>query len=158
MLKVGLVGGLILVGLVVSYWWWRQRAMVVSPTLSDRQQIQIEVGTQNLTVEVVHKPVSITRGLSGRSEIGADGMLFIFANEQATSFWMKEMQFDLDMVWLKDGRVVSVTAQVPAPLPTTSLTQLPLYPSPGVVDMVLEIPAGQAEKWQIVAGADLKFK
>lgn len=42
------------------------------------------------------------RGLSGRHAIGADGMLFMFPNEDSHGIWMKEMQFPIDIMWLQN--------------------------------------------------------
>lgn len=159
MIKIGLIICLVVVCFFLGYRWWKQRSVVATtPVLQDRQRIEIDLNKHSLTVETVTQPASIELGLSGRSSIGADGMLFIFNRDQETKFWMKEMQFDLDMVWLRDGQVVGVTANVPAPSPNIQRQALPLYSSPGLVDMVLEIPAGKAAEWQIVTGTNLKFK
>lgn len=118
----------------------------------DQQKVSINLKGRTIQVEVVNTPASITQGLSGRSEMGADGMLFVFSTARQTSFWMKEMRFDIDMVWIHDGKIVGITAAVPAPDPQTPLNQLPTYPSPQAVDMVLELPAGTAQDWDLALG------
>lgn len=52
------------------------------------------------------------RGLSGRESLAAEkGMLFVFAKEGIYPFWMKDMKFALDMVWIaKNGTVVGIAA------------------------------------------------
>jgi uncharacterized membrane protein (UPF0127 family) len=55
------------------------------------------------------------KGLSGRASIDADkGMLFVFdESELSNCFWMKDMRFDIDMVWLDENRnVVTVEKSV----------------------------------------------
>lgn len=121
----------------------------ITPSLTDRQQRTITIGSNKLAVEVVTSPESIEQGLSGRSEIGSDGMLFVFGSDRMLSFWMKEMVFDLDLIWLRDGRVVEITRDVPHPSPNTPLPKLPLYKPSTPVDMVLEVPAGGAGGWGI---------
>ncbi|MBP9819759.1 DUF192 domain-containing protein [Candidatus Woesebacteria bacterium] len=118
----------------------------------DRTKLPIQVGSTQLTVEVVNTSASITQGLSGRSEIGSDGMLFVFETSQHAVFWMKEMLFDLDLVWIHQGRVVGISAGVPRPIPGTSEQDLPLYRSEGLVDLVLELPAGKADETGIRPG------
>jgi uncharacterized membrane protein (UPF0127 family) len=54
------------------------------------------------------------------------------------------MQFDLDLVWIRDERIVGITPNVPAPAASVPESQLPSYPSPGRIDAVLEVPAGTA--------------
>lgn len=123
--------------------------------LDDRSQVEIRLGETQLRVEVVNTLDSITQGLSGRTEIGADGMLFVFSETRMPVFWMKEMQFDVDMVWLADGQIMEVTSEVPAPDPDVPLRQLPRYQPAAPVQMVLEIPAGQAESLGLVPGQEL---
>ncbi len=115
---------------------------------SDREKICIQVGDESLTVEAVTRPASITQGLSGRESIGSDGMLFLFEEPRRTSFWMKDMQFDLDLVWIREGKIVDITTMVPAPESELTTQALPSYPSPGSVTAVLEIPAGKAASYE----------
>lgn len=112
------------------------------------------VVSKTLSVEVVNTEESITQGLSGRSSIGADGMLFVLPSREIATFWMKDMLFPLDLVWIDGSLVVGVTANVLAPAPTA--TSLPTYASPGSVTAVLELPAGRAEQLQIKAGSLFK--
>ncbi len=111
-----------------------------------------------ITVEVVTTPESVQRGLSGRTEIGSDGMLFIFPQVSQQVFWMKEMNFDLDMVWIADGKIVGITPNVPKPAsPDLGPSQLQRYASPTGVNMVLEVPAGTAKQWQLQVGDALEL-
>lgn len=123
--------------------------------LRDRERAKALVGEKVLTVEVVTAAASIEQGLSGRSEIGADGMLFILPLRQVPSFWMREMQFDLDMVWIDGDQVIGVTRDVPAPDPRTPLSELPLYKPPGLVTAVLELPVEKASEWGVVTGSEV---
>lgn len=121
-------------------------------SIPDHQHMTIYLKNQPLTVEIVNTSESTTQGLSGRAEIGADGMLFIFPHAQARSFWMKEMLFPIDIVWFYQGKIVGITAEVPIPDVEAPLETLPTYPSPGKVDAVLELPAGDAAKRGLVPG------
>lgn len=129
----------------------------ISSLLADRDIVPIQIGDTQLEVEVVSSPASISQGLSGRDEIGSDGMLFVLPTRRNATFWMIDMKFDLDMVWIDRYEVVSVTANVPAPSPGTSSLALPTY-SPGQpVEMVLELPAGQAAELGVDRGDRLKI-
>lgn len=108
-----------------------------------------EVKSPQIKIELVNTQSSIEQGLSGRTELGADGMLFVFAQKHKPSFWMKEMQFELDFIWLRGGQVVDLTANVPAPSSDTPLSELPTYSPSESVDWVLELPAGSIEQWQV---------
>lgn len=133
------------------------QAAVVSK-IADRQIVGLQLGQRELRVEAVTTPRSWTQGLSGRSEIGSDGMLFIFPQKELRRFWMIDMQFDLDMVWLADGAVIGVTANVPKPLPGQVPAELPTFASPGAADWVLELPAGKAGEYGIEPGTNGMIK
>ncbi len=105
-----------------------------------------------LTVEVVNTAHSTTQGLSGRSEIGAEGMLFIFPTSENRYFWMKDMQFDLDMIWINNNIVVAISKNVPKPPQDTPDNRLETYSPNQDADMVLEVNAGDAEKFNIQPG------
>lgn len=127
--------------------------------LQDHQKIEAQLGDSPiLNLEVVTEPQSIAQGLSGRSELGSDGLLFIFPRSEKHVFWMKEMQFGLDLIWLRDNEIIEITPQVPPPLPTTPLEDLPTYQPDQPVDMVLEVVAGQAKQWNLQTGDLLRFE
>ena len=113
--------------------------------VADRQQVQIAVGDQSLLVEVVNTPQSRAQGLSQREEIGADGMLFVLDKKRVPSFWMKQMKFDLDLVWINQDRVIEVTRSVPAPDSQLQVEDLPRYQPSQAAEMVLELTAGAFE-------------
>lgn len=170
-LKKGLLFFLLLlfpVFLVVGWRGW-QRVQQPTPAIStpstindlqvaDRSKITVSVGNKPLTIEVVNTLASITLGLSGRESIGSDGMLFVLPQQTIPTFWMKEMKFALDMVWIQDGKVVEVTANVHAPDHSIPLNELPLYSPKQPVEMVLEVPAGKASEWGLVPGAEILRK
>ena len=122
--------------------------------VSDRQEVEIVLGNQHLTVEVVNKPSSRAQGLSNRQEIGANGMLFVLDQRRVPSFWMKQMNFDLDLIWIDRAKVVDVTRAATAPSPSDGLEDLPYYHPDQPVEMVLEVKAGQFE---VEAGDELKL-
>lgn len=147
---------LTLVGLALFFFMYAQEKSPAVP-IADRSLLELTIDDRTLTVEVVNTPASITQGLSGRSEIGSDGMLFVLGEKRIPQFWMKEMQFGLDLVWIREGRIVSITPHVPHPSPDVLLSDLPFYLPPEAVDMVLEIPAGRAAEWSLKPGATVGF-
>lgn len=113
---------------------------------------EIKEGQESIKVEVVNTPASTTQGLSGRDEIGVDGMLFIFPTSENRYFWMKNMKFDLDIVWLNDKKVLSISRNVPKPEENTPDNRLETYSPDENVDMVLEIYSNDSEKYKINPG------
>lgn len=111
-------------------------------------------GTE-LTVRIAERPLAQKKGLGGYTEasLEEDGMLFVFSNDEVRTFWMKGMRFDLDILWIADGRVVAIDRDVHAPFSRSEepeqVTSAPLK-----VDAVLELPAGKAEEYGIVEGME----
>ena len=100
-----------------------------------------------------------SQGLSGRPSLAGDrAMLFVYEDDQPRTFWMPDMHFPLDMVWIRsDCTVDGVTNHVPNPPLDTPRDQLPRYPSTGPVRFILEINSGQAEIHSIVPGSRVVF-
>ncbi|MBI2215564.1 MAG: DUF192 domain-containing protein [Acidobacteria bacterium] len=95
-----------------------------------------------VSIEVVAEPETRAQGLMFRSSLGANhGMLFIFPETAAHSFWMKNTLIPLDIIWIDEAkRIVHVERDVP---PCTA-DPCPSYPPSGVARYVLELAAGEA--------------
>ncbi|MFH0754617.1 MAG: DUF192 domain-containing protein [Candidatus Omnitrophota bacterium] len=101
-------------------------------------------------LDVVSDPASRERGLMFRDQLPSKtGMLFVFDHEDIYPFWMKNVKFPIDILWLDaDKCVVDIAANVPACMAGTC----PVYTPTAKARYVLEIPAGDAEKNGIKAG------
>lgn len=117
---------------------------------------KISIGGSDWEVEKAQTLVEKARGLSYRETLGkGKGMIFFFDPPSRESFWMKGMNFSLDMIWIRDNIVIDITKNAP-PL-KDSLR--PLYYSPKEpADMVLEINAGQADEFGIKVGDEVFIK
>lgn len=93
----------------------------------------IAVGEKTYRVEVVSSPADMALGLAKYDHLEANqAMLFELTRKSTPGFWMKNMQFDIDIVWLRDNLVIGVS-QGYAATPFTLI-----YP-PSPVDSVLEV-------------------
>ena len=79
-------------------------------------------------------------------------MLFVFSSPGIQNFWMKDMNFPIDIIWISGGKVAGF-AQDAEPQPGVPLWRLTIYTSPNNVDQVLEVPAGTVAKDGITIGA-----
>ncbi len=104
------------------------------------------------------------QGLSGKTKMADnEGMLFDFGNKEGTpGFWMKDMKFNLDFIWIDQNKIVGITANVPAPVDDNGLkirdNDLPTYYPPSVVNQVLEVNSGWTEKNKIKTGDEVRLK
>jgi uncharacterized membrane protein (UPF0127 family) len=78
------------------------------------------------------------------------GMLFVFSTSQVRTFWMKDMNFPLDFIWINQNQVVKIDENVPAPINKLDPPQVILSDKP--VNQVLEVNAGFVSKNHISIG------
>lgn len=142
---------MIFVGIVIliasSYFFFHRDAAYESKNLNPNEQ-SIHIGKAALLVDVADEPSEQVQGLSGRDKMAENkGMLFIFAEPLIPAFWMKDMNFSLDMLWIDaDGVIVSITKNIsPDTYPQT-------FQPPSPVKYVLEVNAGWSDRNKIKAG------
>ena len=76
-------------------------SLLVGCQASSTKMAEVVIGQQTICVEVADRPIQWARGLSNRASLAANrGMLFIFPQSAIHSFWMKEMNFSLDIIWI----------------------------------------------------------
>lgn len=125
------------------------------------QKIQyIKIAGKILKIELALTPEAQEKGLSGRKELKEnEGMLFVFNHIGQYSFWMKDMNFALDIIWLapsesgdkNDLRVVYIKKNaLPESYPETfTPNQNAKY--------VLEVLSGFSEKNNLKVGDKVEF-
>ena len=120
----------------------------------------VEVGGAVFKVAIADDAEDRSRGLSGRNPLPDDGgMLFVYQEPVLPGFWMPQMRFPLDFVWIGDEcEVVDVTPDVPAPEPGTPLDELSVYHPASPILYNLEVNAGTAEKHGIGVGDAVRFR
>ena len=112
---------------------------------------QAEIGDQIIQLEVAVTPQQQALGLMYRTELADNrGMLFPFVPARPVSFWMKNVSISLDMIFLFQGAVVAIAADVP---PCTT-NPCPVYGPEGrqLVDRVIELRGGRAAEIGIQVG------
>lgn len=111
----------------------------------------VSVAGERYDVEVVETPEAQQRGLGYRDALApGTGMLFPYARADYHAFWMKGMRFDIDILWIREGRVVHIERRAAAQ-PGAPEAALKVYRPRAPADAVLEVNAGEAEKhgWRI---------
>jgi uncharacterized membrane protein (UPF0127 family) len=114
-----------------------------------RRDVAVKVHSQTIEAEATVTPAEQRRGLGGRPCIGADqGMLWTYSIPTHPSFWMKDMRFPIDIVWLDSaGRVVWIERNI------SPSTYPHLFANRGAAALyVLELRAGRAKSLGLKAG------
>ncbi|MFV1917235.1 MAG: DUF192 domain-containing protein [Patescibacteria group bacterium] len=132
---------------------------VTSPLFPKKAKKLITVGETKVFIEIADDPKEWQIGLSEHKSLGAsEGMLFIFDRKDTMpSFWMEGMDFDIDIIWINDGKVTQVEQNVPKPNLDTPSSELPLYQPYDVIDYVLEVNAGYVKEEGIAVGDNVDF-
>ena len=125
-----------------------------TPTMNtvDRlTQQTLTIKGQQVIVDVATTPSQQQQGLSGREQLAeGTGMLFVFPVPAIQTFWMKDMQFPIDILWIADHRVIGIEPAVAAD------DGLRRYSSPFAVDEVLELPAGWVQRYSVRLGDEIR--
>jgi len=106
----------------------------------------------NIAIELADDEYQIQTGLMYRQSMQNDqGMLFIFPDEAPRSFYMKNTEFSLDIIFIDaNNKVVSIQKNA-QPFNETSL------PSNGPAKYVLEVNAKRTDIWNLKKGDSISF-
>lgn len=142
----------VIVVLIIVAFLERSVLNVVPPqtmgTVAHPKNSVLKVGDTAITASLADTSVLQERGLSGKVSMPEnEGMYFIFDHAGFYPFWMKEMNFPLDMIWIGDDmRVVDITRDAPpSSFPQTFVSKSPAR-------YVLEVNAGFAERHGVKIG------
>ena len=115
-------------------------------TKQEQAQATVEVVGTSFNVDIAETVLKQSKGLSGREELGEnEGMYFIFEEEGAHEFWMRDMNFAIDIIWIdSDMNIIDITENALPPEEGQSLSRLPMYAPKKPAKFVLEIPSGRA--------------
>lgn len=123
------------------------------------REATLQTPTQTISLALANTPEEQTRGLGGCKYIPKNsGMYFPIDPPRNAIFWMKDMIIPIDIIWIKNGEIIAINEYVlnePLDTPDNSLTQ---YPSPRIVDAVLEVAAGNAKKYGLTKGLKVSLK
>lgn len=113
---------------------------------------EIKIGKNVFQTEVAASAVKRSQGLSGRENLCEKcAMLFLFAERDKQAFWMKEMNFDLDILWIDKNEIVHIAKNV------SRKNEREIIKPDCKADKVLEINAGLADKLGIKIGDEVEF-
>jgi len=130
--------------------------MLLGTVPSSRKYVKVFLPNQfSLTAELAVTDEERQVGLMFREKINWDqGMLFVFKREGIYSFWMKNMRFSIDILWLdREKRIVHLETKVP-PCPNDPC---PSYSSSHPALFVLELKAGSVDKHQLKLYDKIEF-
>ncbi len=150
MKKILLIIGIILVLAIIT---------VIGKNIASNMLTPIAtINSQSFHLYVAKTPKEKEIGLSKYKTLPQNyAMLFPFDQEGFHSFWMKDMKFALDIIFIKGDTIVTIHRNALNPNGENS-TSLPIYMSTTPSDLVLEINAGLSEKYDFQEGDTVILK
>lgn len=133
--------------------WLATTSFVQHRVLNIKQNPYLEIGETKLKTEIADDEAKRTLGLSRRASLPAgQGLLFIFDTPGQYGFWMKDMNFPIDIIWIDaNWQIADITAKVSP----ESFPQI-FYPR-ATIKYVLETNAGWALKNNLQIGESVLF-
>jgi uncharacterized membrane protein (UPF0127 family) len=108
---------------------------------------------RKISVEIAETEKQREDGLSRRQNLCSNcGMLFVFPDKEMQVFWMKEMLFDLDIIWIAGNKIIGISKNVSHQLGAREIVR-----SIAPADKVLEINAGKSGEWGLAVGGKVEF-
>ena len=109
----------------------------------------VRLGDSTVTAWVADTDAKREKGLSGTASLAeGQGMLFVFDEPTKSGFWMKEMEYPIDIIWIHaTGQVLDLRHAVsPETFPA-------VFESDAYASYVLEVPGGWASRHGVNVGS-----
>lgn len=125
----------------------------------DFEKAEVSLAGHIFEVDVADTYQEQAQGLSGRESLAVDeGMLFVYADKQSLEFWMKDMLFSIDLLWIEDNTIVAWQENMAIPQAGATVFELTTYVSPQAVNRVLELPAGTVKRLSLNIGDQVTWE
>lgn len=113
----------------------------------------VQIGGVTITADVADTEEKRVLGLSGRDGLSTNqGMLFVFDSPGIYGFWMRDMNFSIDILWMdKNENIVDLVTNL------SSATYPKVFEPKSESLYVLELPAGYIDAHNIKIGEHAQF-
>jgi uncharacterized membrane protein (UPF0127 family) len=120
--------------------------------LAEYDKSIVTINGYNISAFIADTNEKRTNGLSRVENLDKDqGMLFVLDYPSTQGFWMKEMNFPIDIIWINDNRTIIDVK--PNLQPCVSTFLCPVHSPSNNARYVLETSAGFAESHSIQVGS-----
>jgi len=142
-----IIGALLLI--IIVYFAY---GLITGPRLfKDYERRVVKIGKTSYRLYVADSEAKRMQGLSNVVKLPRNqGMLFVFEKPDTYGFWMRDMNFGLDIVYLHNGLVVDLKENILA----STFPQI-FYPI-SAVDAVIELSVGEIMKSEVRIGDPVK--
>ena len=141
---------LVILGAAISFDFFEIDSAIKN-SIQNGKKHTIIVGEKDILVEIADTMARRTQGLSGRETLPEnEGLLFVFKETGKHPFWMRDMRFPIDIIWINEHFVVvDVTENInPATFPE-------IFEPMELIRYVLETNAGWVKQNNITRGTEV---
>ena len=132
-----------------------QPAPVNSTGMDGYKKINVMVNGVPLVADVAITGDQRSKGLAVKDTLAEnESMLFVFSKANDYSFWMKNMKFPIDIIWLGTDRYV---IHIEHSLEPCESDACPSYTPDDKAQYVLETVAGFAKKYNVTENTIVEF-
>jgi uncharacterized membrane protein (UPF0127 family) len=142
---------LVIFSLILLSLAYEEIESVQGQQLRQNQTALVSLGGVNVLADLSTTPESQSKGLAIKDSLNEnEGMLFIFESPEKYSFWMKDMKFPIDILWINStGQIVHIEKNLP---PCVLLLPCPSYAPNDDSLYVLEVVSNFTNKFRINVG------
>jgi uncharacterized protein len=148
----------ILLLLIVGGLYLTQRYMNDGGTISFFKKTPVvTIGKYSFKVSVAASQKELEIGLSETKSLAENrGMIFLFKKPDYYSFWMKNMKFPIDIIYINEDTIVTIENNA---VPPKSKDEIPVIYTPSKPsNKVLEIKAGLSKKYNFKNGDKVTYE
>jgi uncharacterized membrane protein (UPF0127 family) len=126
-------------------------SFIVFKNLNPSKESFVSVKGKSFSVDVAKTDYEKQKGLSIYSSLPKErGMIFLFDTKDYHAFWMKDMKFAIDIIYINGDEIVDLFENVPSPKKEGD--NLPIITPKEKADKVFEINAGLSKKYGFKKG------
>lgn len=142
---------ILLIGIAISQDYLKTHNLPLSKTPT------ATINNHKFNLYIAKTPKEQEIGLSKYTKLDENfGMLFLFKRAGYYSFWMRDMKFPIDIIYMRDNRIVTIYKDIKPP--KTKNESLSVYKPKKPSDTVLEITAGLSQKYNFKEGELVKIE
>ena len=130
-----------------------------SAQTQNKESAQVTIKDLMIQAIIADEPKEREAGLADYPSLPlGEGMLFVFDKSASYVFWMKNVEFAIDIIWIDETKkIVDIAPNVP-PEPNKNEKELTRYKPKGDAKYVLEINAGLSALHNLQVGDQVLFE
>ena len=146
-------------GISISTGQFLTQTATDSAQTQNKESVQVTIKDLVVQAKIADEPKEQQSGLSDFSSLALDeGMIFVFNQSKRHTFWMKDMDFAIDIIWIDEAKkIVDIAPNVP-PEPKKSDKELTRYTPKNNAIYILEINAGLSALHNLQVGDQVLFE